>query len=155
MKRLIAKVVVVVAALVGTAYADVSRNVIAAFRGQLVITKDDLPEGKNDADTIKNIKAANLHELVGEPASSDVTAWHFHYAAFLNRTGAKTLTMQFLIGADIKGDKKITDVDPRSGALLGEISIDEDEGPVKGKSYTVNLIDDHDHVVATTKLTLK
>ena len=154
MKRLFAKVVVVVVAVVGPASADVSKNVIAHFRGQLVVTKDDLPEGKNDADTIKKINSATLHEVVGEPTNTDVTAWHFHYAAFLNKTGAKSLKLEFILGGDVKADKKITDVDPKSAMLLGDISIDEDEGLAKGKTYTVNLVDGKS-VVSSTKLTMK
>src|ERR1051326_8648576 len=65
----------------GAARAELSKNVINSFRGQLVISKDELPEGKNDKDTIAKIKAAQVHELVGT-AKADVTAWHFHYSAF-------------------------------------------------------------------------
>ena len=32
----------------GTASADMSKNVINAFRGQLVVSAQELPEGKND-----------------------------------------------------------------------------------------------------------
>src|SRR4029079_18128954 len=65
---------VLVAAAVGwggIASADMSRNVIAAFHGELVITKGELPEGKNDKDTIAKIKAERLKELTGE-AREDV-----------------------------------------------------------------------------------
>ena len=48
-----------------------------------------------------------------------------------------------------------TRLDPKSPLLLGDISIDEDEGLAKGKTYTVNLVDSGDHVVSTTKLTMK
>src|SRR5438477_490798 len=34
----------------GRAHADMSRTVIAAFKGELVITKADLPEGKSEKD---------------------------------------------------------------------------------------------------------
>jgi hypothetical protein len=155
MSRLIARVVVVVAVLGSTVSADVSRGVIAAFRGQLVVTKDDLPEGKSDAETIKKIKAAQLKEVVGEPTNTDVVAWHFHYAAFLSKTGSKSLKLEFMNGANVAADKRITDVDPKSAMLLGDITIDEDEGLAKGKTYTVNLVDAGDHVVASTKLTMK
>src|SRR5262249_55984494 len=78
----------------GAAHAELSRNVINSFRGQLVISKDELPEGKNDKETIAKIKAAQVHELVGT-AKSDVTAWHFHYSAFVAKSGATTLKMMF------------------------------------------------------------
>ena len=72
-----------------------SRGVISAFRGQFVVSKDELPEGKNDADTIKKIKAVMLKELTGT-TNEDVTYWHFHYTAFLAKTGSTKLTMEFL-----------------------------------------------------------
>jgi hypothetical protein len=154
MSRLIA-VVVSLAALGGQVHADVSRNVIAAFRGQFVITKDDLPEGKNDADTIAKIKKVRLTELQGTPTNTDVVAWHFHYSAFLSKTGSKALKLEFMIDKRLAADQRITDVDPKSSLLTGDISIDEDEGLAKGKTYTVNLVDDKDHVVSSTKLTMK
>ena len=45
----------------GIASADMSKAVIGAFKGQLVVSKGDLPEGKNDKDTIAKIKAENQH----------------------------------------------------------------------------------------------
>ena len=53
-------------ALVGVAHADLSRGVIAAYRGQIVITKEDLPEGKTDKDTITKINAARVKSLDGK-----------------------------------------------------------------------------------------
>ena len=57
--------VVAIAFMAGSAasaQADVSKGVISAFRGQLVVTKDELPTGKNDKDTIAQIKAARAHD---------------------------------------------------------------------------------------------
>jgi len=143
--------------IASAAQADVSRNVITAFRGQLVLTDDELPEGKTDKDTIAKIKAARLKELTGT-AQDDVTAWHFHYAAFLNKTGAKTLKLEFITTDKEKrlaADKHINDVDPKSGVLLGEISINEDEGLAKGKTYTLNLVNAQNQVVSSTPVTMK
>src|SRR4051794_35579356 len=64
-------VLVVAASGWGVASADVSRSVMAAFKGELVITKGDLPEGKNDKETIAKIKGERLKELTGE-AKNDV-----------------------------------------------------------------------------------
>jgi hypothetical protein len=143
--------------IASAAQADVSRNVITAFRGQLVLTDDELPEGKTDKDTIAKIKAARLKELTGT-AQDDVTAWHFHYAAFLNKTGAKSLKLEFITTDKEKrlaADKHINDVDPKSGVLLGEISINEDEGLAKGKTYTLNLVNAQNQVVSSTPVTMK
>src|SRR6185295_8507811 len=72
---LTAVVVAAAAAWGGVASADMSRNVLAAFKGELVITKGELPEGKSDKDTIAKIKGERLKELTGE-AKNDVTGWY-------------------------------------------------------------------------------
>jgi hypothetical protein len=141
----------------GVASADVSRNVIAAFKGELVITKGDLPEGKTDKDTIAKIKGERLKELTGE-AKNDVVGWYFHYTAFLNRTGATQLKMEFYTADKDKkfvADKRIDGVDPKTPVLSGEISIDEDEGLSKGRPYVIKLVTDKDVVVASTPLMMK
>src|SRR5438445_82745 len=54
MRQLTAAAVLAMAAVMATTHtvsADVSRAVIAAFKGQLVVSKDELPTGKNDKDT--------------------------------------------------------------------------------------------------------
>jgi hypothetical protein len=139
----------------GAASADISKNVIATFRGQIVVTKDDLPEAKTDKDTIAKIKAAKLGELAGT-SNGDVTAWTFHYAAFLTKTGASALKLEFWRdGKTYSADKRLEGVDPKSGVLTGEISIDEDENITKGKSYLIKLVAGSDTVVATTTLIMK
>ena len=58
MKRYLMSTLFVALLAGGIASADISsRTVIAAFRGQLVISKTDLSEGKNDKETIARIKA--------------------------------------------------------------------------------------------------
>jgi len=139
------------------ATADVSRNVIAAFRGDLVITKSELPDGKSDKDTIAKIKAERVKELVGE-AKDDVVHWHFHYTAFLTKTGATQLKMEFYTNDKDKkfvADKRIDGVDPKTPALSGDISIDEDEGLTKGTAYVVKLVGEKNAVVAQTPLVMK
>lgn len=138
----------------GVAYAELSRGVISTFHGQLVVTKDELPEGKNDGDTIKKINAARLHSVDGEK-KGDVQAWRFHYAAFLTHPGSSTLKLEFLNEKnDLSADQRLNDVDPKSAVQLGDIAIDEDEGLAKGHTYTVELLAGND-VVAKTTLTMK
>lgn len=146
--------IIVGLALTGVAAAEVSKSVIAAFRGQLVVTKGELPEGKNDKDTIAKIKSSKLAELAGE-TRDDVTYWNFHYAAFLSKTGSTTLKMEFYDGKRYVADKRLDGIDPKSGLLTGQISINEDEGLTKGKSYTVKLVTDKDVTVAQTPLLMK
>ncbi len=154
MSRKILLAAFVVAVLTGVAFADMSRGVIAAFRGQLVISKADLPEGKNDKDTINKIKAAKLTEVTGT-MQEDVAYWNFHYTAFLNKTGANTLKMEFYAdGKRFVADKTLDGVDPKSAILTGDIAINEDEGLAKGKAYVIKLMSGKT-VVATTNLLMK
>jgi hypothetical protein len=156
-RRLMSAAVVLAAAVGwgGVAAADLSRNVIAAFRGELVITKGELPEGKTEKDTIAKIKAERLKEVTGE-ARDDVMYWHFHYTAFLTKTGATQLKMEFYTP-----DKKLVanvgldGVDPKSPVLSGEIPINEDDGLSKGKPYTIKLVTEKDVVVASTPVVMK
>ena len=158
-RRLFSTAVVFAAAVGwgGIAAADVSRAVITAFKGELVITKGDLPEGKTDKDTIAKIKGERLKELAGE-AKNDVMAWHFHYTAFLSKTGATQLKLEFYTNDKDKkfvADNRLDGVDPKSPVLSGDISIDEDEGLSKGRPYLIKLVTDKDVVVASTSLVMK
>ena len=151
---------VLVAAAVGwsgVAAADVTAAVIKEFRGELVLTKGDLPEGKNDKDTIAKIKAERLKEVTGEERGESLS-WHFHYTAFLTKTGASELHVKFFTNDKDKkfaANVQLTGIDPKSTVLSGDISISEDDGPTKGKSYLVKLVTDKDVVVASTPLLMK
>ncbi len=134
--------------------ADLSRAVIAAFKGQIVITRNELPEGRNDKDTIAKIKAARVKEIAGSLDASNVTYWTFQYAAFLGRTGSSNLRLVFSHAGKTKADKHLSGVDPKAPVLTGEISINEDEGIERGKLYTLQLIGGK-KVVAETKLMMK
>jgi len=149
--------IVALLAASASASADVSQGVISQFRGQLVVTKDDLPEGKNDKETVSKIKAVQLHEVVGN-TSEDVTHWHFHYTAFLSKTGATSLKLEFVTDDKDKrlsADKQLEGVDAKSNVLSGDISIDEDEGLAKGKTYSVELVAGGNTIVAKSTVTFK
>jgi hypothetical protein len=157
--RLMSAAVLVVAAVGsgGIASADMSRNVIAAFKGELIITKGELPEGKTEKDTIAKIKTERIKELTGE-AREDVVYWHFHYTAFLTKPGSTLLKMEFYTNDKDKkfvADNRLDGVDPKTTVLSGDISINEDEGLSKGKSYIIKLVNDKDVVVSSTPLVLK
>jgi hypothetical protein len=156
-RRVISAAALAVALLVATttvSSADMTKGVIAAFRGQLVISKGELPSGKNDKDTIAKIKKERLTEITGE-TSEDVTSWYFSYTAFLSKTGAKDLKMEFLKGGKLAADKRLDGIDPKSGVLTGEISINEDEGLAKGNTYQIQLVNSSGAIVAKTTLTMK
>src|SRR5262245_12500782 len=141
----------------GIASADLSKNVISAFKGELVITKGELPEGKTEKDTIAKIKAERLKELTGE-ARGDVTYWRFHYTAFLSKPGATHLKMEFWTNDKDKkfvADNRLDGVDPKITVLSGEISINEDDGLLKSRPYVIKLVNDKDVVVASTPMLMK
>lgn len=153
-RSIFAAIVVAAVAWGGVAAADMSRNVIAAFKGELVITKGDLPEGKTDKETIAKIKAERLKEVTGE-AKGDVTGWFLHYTAFLTKTGATELTMEFWKDKKFVASKRISGFDPKLTVLSGDLPIDEDEGLTKGSAYTVKLVAEKNVVVAQTPLVMK
>lgn len=156
MMRYLMSPIIVVAIVAGFAGADISsRSVISAFRGQLVVSKAELSEGKNDKETISKIKSEKLSELKGEEVN-DVTQWNFHYTAFLTKTGNASLKMEFYRdGKQYAADKRLDGIDPKSAVLTGSITIDEDEGLAKGKSYVIKLVGAGDSVVASTTVTMK
>lgn len=137
----------------GVANADLSRGVISSFRGQLVISKDELPEGKNDKETVSKIKAAQLKELAGTK-NDDVVFWHFHYTAFLTKTGNAKLKLEFMKDGKLSADQQLDGIDTKSSVLTGDISINEDEGLAAGKTYTIQLLGPGDSVVAKATLTM-
>jgi hypothetical protein len=141
----------------GIASADLSKTVISAFKGELVITKGELPEGKTEKDTIAKIKAERLKELTGE-ARGDVTYWRFHYTAFLSKPGATQLKMEFWTNDKDKkfvADNRLDGVDPKITVLSGDISINEDDGLLKSRPYLIKLVNDKDVVVASTPMMMK
>jgi hypothetical protein len=156
-RRVISATAIAVAFIVATttaSFADMSRGVISAFKGQLVISKGELPTGKNDKDTIAKIKKEQLKEITGT-AQEDVTSWYFSYTAFLSKTGSKNLKMEFLKGGKLAADKQLDGIDPKSTVLTGDISINEDEGLAKGNTYQINFVNSSGAVVAKTTLVMK
>lgn len=136
----------------GVANADLSRGVISSFHGQLIVSKDELPEGKNDKETISKINSAKLSTVEGTK-NDDVVFWNFHYTAFLSKTGASSLKLEFMKDGKLAADQRLDGVDPKSGVLSGDIHINEDEGLAAGKTYTVQLVTANDAVVAKANVT--
>src|SRR5690606_26294878 len=99
--------------------------------------------------------AAKLNELTGV-VNGDVKMWTFNYAAFLSKTGASSLKLEFWReGKHYAADKSLSGIDPKSGLLTGEISIDADENIDAGKSYVVKLVAGTNTTVAQTTLVMK
>jgi hypothetical protein len=70
-------IVLALAALGATAHADLSKKVIAEFKGQIVVSQDSIEASGDDKATISAIKKARLKEVKGEPNGEDVVAWKF------------------------------------------------------------------------------
>ncbi len=152
MRTTLAAAVLALVTATGVAHADLSRGVISSFHGQLVLSKDELPEGKNDKETITKINAAKLSTVEGTK-NDDVVFWNFHYTAFLTKTGSAALKLEFLKDGKLAADQRLDGIDTKSGVLTGDIHINEDEGLAAGKTYTVQLVTSNDTVVAKSQVT--
>lgn len=126
------------------AHADLSKKVISAFKGQIVVSEGEMPSGgADDKETIATIKKSQLSSIEGEKNAEDVMVWRFHYTAFLNKTGPTSLKMVFYTDDKEKryaADQRLDGVDPKSPILSGDVSITEDDGLNKGKSYVIKLV---------------
>lgn len=122
------------------AHADLSKKVIAAFKGKILVTKDPLEMVGDDKATIAHFKKAALTEVAGAAGNDDVWTWTFVYTAFLSKTGTTSLKLEFYDGTKYVADQTLTNVDPKMTVLAGDISITEDDGLSKGKQYTLKLV---------------
>lgn len=127
-----------------TAFADLSKKVITTFKGQIIVSEDEAPtSGADDKETIAAIKKAQVTSVTGEKNAEDVTVWRFHYTAFLNKTGPTSVKLVFTTNDKEKryaADQRLDGVDPKSPVISGDVSITEDDGLNKGKSYLVKMV---------------
>ena len=122
------------------AHADLSKKVIKTFKGQLIVSVSPVETGGNDKETIAAFKAAKLKELKGEENGEDVQSWTFHYTAFLKKTGFSKMTLEFHSDGNYVADQRLEGIDPKDPVLEGDISITENDGPARGKKYTLKLV---------------
>jgi hypothetical protein len=140
------------------AHADMSKKVIAAFKGKLIVSNSPLENVGDDKATIAKIKKDTLTEVVGAEGSDEVWAWSFVYTAFLTKAGAPSLKLEFYDGDKYVADQRLTNVDPKMTVLEGDIAITEDDGLTKGKKYTIKLVGTlkgKETVLASTTLLMK
>ena len=159
--------VAVVVGLVGlalalVAHAGMSKKVQNKFKGRILISDEELPDGdsSDDAGTIR--KFEKLHKTsVQSDKVDDVASWTFFYTAFLKtQPGSGGLTMDFH-----KTDKAKTyvansrlEVDSSLTIISGRLTIDENEGPNPGTAYDVIIRGKKggkEIELARTRLTLK
>lgn len=130
-----------VALLLATpASADVSKKVIAAFKGKLLVSTAPLEAGGDDKSTIAAWKKKSTVSLKGQTNGNDVQEWTFNYTAILSKTGTSSMTLEFYDGPRYAANRTLTGVNPKDPVLEGDITIDEDEGLTKGKTYTLKLV---------------
>lgn len=142
--------------------ADVSRKVQKTFRGQILITTDQLPvQMATDKETIELYKKANAKYLTHRDVDG-VATWSFHYTAFFKKKcGTDRLSFDFYTDDKEKlyvANKGLMGVDPSLTVLSGTLSINEDEGLNPGRKYIVEItgeIRGKEVVLATAKLKFK
>jgi hypothetical protein len=143
------------------AFADMSKKVITTFKGQIVVTEGEAPISGDDKETIAAIKKAQLTSVSGEKNAEDVTVWHFHYTAFPSKPGPTSLKMVFYSDDKEKryaADQRLDGLDPKSPVFSGDVSITEDDGLNKGRSYVIKMvatIGGKDTTLAQTTLKMK
>lgn len=122
------------------AEADLSKKVIAAFKGQVLVTLGKVETVGADKETIAHIKKSALTKVKGEANSNDVQEWTFMYTAFLKTSAPATLKLEFYNDqGQYVADQTLTGVEPKLTVLEGDITINEDDGLAKGKKYTLKL----------------
>ncbi len=126
---------------VAPADADLSKKVIAAFKGKILLTAGPVEAVGDDKATIAHFKKLALTEIKGQQNANDVQEWTFNYTAFLSKGGPTSLKLQFYNeGGQYVADQTLVGVDPKLTVLEGDISINEDDGLAKGKKYVIKLI---------------
>lgn len=157
-----AAVATMLAGLVAYADISISKQVQKTFRGQIIISAQELPDGEGDPKaTIATYKKLDLHAVKGDVSGDDVASWTFHYTAFLKAApGTKSVSFDFHTAdkENLYVANKTLQVDPKATMFTGALTIDENEGPTRGKTYHVILRakkGSKEIELARTKLTLK
>jgi hypothetical protein len=145
MKNLIGvTTIALVASTLSLAGADVTPKVQKAFRGRILITPNGLPDARStDDETIALFKKSNASKLEGTKNDDGVSQWSFQFTAFL-KTAPKVTSLSFDFYTDDKeklyvANKGMMGVDPAMDIISGSLSINEDDGLVRGKRYIIKL----------------
>jgi hypothetical protein len=149
-------------AAIGTAQADLSKNVQKAFRGDILITTGPLPEAAgSDAEVIGAYKKARAKSLKHTKVEG-VAEWSFDYTAFLKQAPkVTTLSVDFHTADKEKlyvANKGLMGVDPTLPILTGTLTINEDDGLNVGRTYIVKItgkVKGKEVTFAETTITMK
>lgn len=146
----------------GPSHADVSQVVQKAFRGKILITKGPLPAaGLTDAETISAYKKAGQRAL-SHSESEGIAEWSFQFTAFLKKPSKVTsMSVDFYTADKQKlyvANKRLLGVDAKAVIIAGALSINEDDGLVRGRNYVVKLtgqVRNKEVTFAQAKITMK
>ncbi len=140
---------------------ECSTKVSSKFKGQLVITDQQLDLGGEAGDVIAAIKKKSLTTIKSEEIE-DVPTWGFFFTAFLSRApGARTVSLDFFTDDGERryvANKKLDGIDPKVNLIQHNVMITEDDGLNKGKRYIVKLtstVKGKEVTLATTKLSTR
>jgi hypothetical protein len=161
-KKISSLALALVLTAIGTAHADVSKKVQKAFRGDILITQGPLPEvAGDDAEVISAYKKARAKSLK-HTESDGVAEWSFDYTAFLKKQPKITsLSVDFYTADKDKlyvANKGLMGIDPNLPILSGTLTINEDDGLNRGRTYLVKItgkVRGRDVTFAETKVTMK
>jgi hypothetical protein len=140
---------------------ECTAKVKAAFKGQLIVTDQQLDLGGESADVIAAVKKKNLTVIKSEEIE-DTPTWGFFFTAFMNRSaGAKSISLDFYTDDGERryvANKKLDGIDPSITMIQHNVMITEDDGLNIGKRYIVKLssqVGGKEVILATTKLSTK
>ncbi len=145
------------------ARADKPDPIAKAFKGQLIISEDELPapDPSDAKGTIKTYKQLALKTITGSVADG-VATFDFHFTAFMKaKPKTSSLTLEFYTDDKEKlfvADKRLNGADPNVSILASTVKISEDENLNRNRKYTVNLVATQGKksvILATTKIATK
>jgi len=147
---------------IAAARADVSESVQKAFKGQILVSADPLPESAVDeAELIRQLKKATTGTVARTRGDGGVV-WRFYFMAFMTKKpGATQVALDFYTDdkkRDFVAQERLTGIDPALTMLQSQVELSEDDGLSADKNYIVKLtaeVKGKEVVLATTKLRTK
>jgi len=147
-------------AMSASARADLPKKVQAKFKGQIIITDEPLPEVGDAKEGVGIIKKLDKSSLKGDEEDG-VMSWTFYYTAFLKKApkgGELSLDFHTADKENLYVANKRLQIKGTLTIIEGRITITEDDGPSRNKTYNLILRAKEggkEIEVAKTKLNLK